>query len=66
MKHPAIAPLALVIVALSLSGCFFPGGYYHDRGHYGGGYDRPEGPPPGAYGGGGGYPHPGGGYHQEP
>ncbi len=69
MKNRLTAPLALLFVALALSGCFFPGGYHHDRGYGGGdgGYARPEGPPPGAYGGGGGGDyHPVGGYHQGP
>jgi len=65
MKNLVIAPL-LVFAALALAGCFFPGGY-HDRDHYGGGYGRPEGPPPGPYiGGGGEYQHPAGGYHEGP
>jgi hypothetical protein len=61
MKNLVIAPLALVFVALALSGCIFPGGFHHDR--YGGGYNHPEGP----YAGGGGmYQHSDGGYHERP
>jgi hypothetical protein len=53
-----LAPLALLSLALTLSGCFFPG-RYHDRGGYAGGYDRPPPPGPGYGGGfGGGYNRP--------
>jgi hypothetical protein len=61
MKKSLAATLALFFIAISLSGCFFPG-RYHDRGGYvgggggGGGYDRrPEG--------GDGYQHAGGNHN---
>jgi hypothetical protein len=62
------APAALLFLALSLSGCFFPG-RYHEGGGYGGGYDRPPPPGPGGFGGGYNRPPPppgygnGGGYY---
>jgi hypothetical protein len=45
MLHRLTAPLVLLALAFSLSGCIFPG-YYHHRDHYEGG---------GGYNGGGGY-----------
>ena len=51
MKNLLIAPLALALLAFSLSGCVWgPGWYHHDHGGY---Y---------AHGGGGYYDH-GGGYY---
>jgi hypothetical protein len=52
MLRTLTAPLMLLVLAFSLSGCIFPGYYHHDR-YEGGGY------------GGGGYDHGGGdgGYH---
>jgi hypothetical protein len=57
-----LAPVFMLVLALSLSGCLVYGGRYGGYGHppppaYGGGYAHPVGP--------GAYPPPGG-YHQGP
>ncbi len=66
MKKYFVVPAAMLLLAIALSGCFFPGDGYRDGGGYGGGgyggggYGHPPGPPPGpGPGPGPGFNHPG-------
>jgi hypothetical protein len=62
MKVPAVKKFltipGVILLAISLSGCFFPGYGHRDHGGagYGGGYNNRPPPPPPGYGG--------SGYHQ--